>query len=316
MNMKWRRVLLAVGLLMGAARASRADHDDWSYLVDKLVADGFHRATVVEVFNDPRVPPFTGLEFSPDRPRESHARYRRFRQTAAVTDARRCRTAHAAAFERAARTHGVPADVIAAIVYVETACGRNTGSHQIFYRLARLAMANAPTTLQRNIERFPGDAAAAMALRERARYLEATFYPEVRALFELAERTSIDPLGIRGSPSGAFGFPQFLPSSYARFGTDGDADGRVSLYDMDDAAASCARYFAAHGWRPGLSVSERRQVVWAYNHSEAYVDTVLTLAARLGNADDTPPQVAKRRAPAQRSAKRTTVASARTKTRR
>jgi len=314
--MKWGRVVLAMGLLVGGASASRADHTDWAYLIDKLVADGAHRVTVVEVFDDPRLPPFTGLEFSPDRPRESHARYRRFRQAAAVADARRCRTAHAAAFERAERAHGVSADVIAAIVYVETACGRNTGSHQIFYRLARLAMANAPTTLQRNIERFPGDADAEMALRERARYLEATFYPEVRSLIELAKRSGIDPHGIRGSPSGAFGFPQFLPSSYRRFGADGDADGRVNLYDMDDAAASCARYFAAHGWRPGLSATERRQVVWAYNHSEAYVDTVLTLAARLGNTDDNPPQVAKRRAPAKRTAKRTTIASARTKTRR
>ncbi len=275
---------MAVGLLVGTAGPIRADHGGWSYLIDKLDADGMPRDAVVEVFTDPRLPPFTGLEFSPDRPRESHARYRRFLQASTVADARRCRMAHAAAFERAERAHGVSADMIAAIVYVETACGRNTGSSQVFYRLARLAMANAPDTLQRNIERFPGDDDAERALRERARYLEATFYPEVRALFELAERTGIDPLGIRGSPSGAFGYPQFLPSSYARFGVDGDADGRVSLYDMDDASASCARYFAAHGWRPGLSTTERREVVWAYNHSEAYVDTVLTLAARLGGA--------------------------------
>jgi membrane-bound lytic murein transglycosylase B len=305
---------LVVALLVGGAAPIRADHGGWSYLIDKLAADGVHRTTAVEVFTDPRLPRFDGLEFSPARPRESHARYRRFLQAGTVADARRCRAAHAAAFERAERTHGVSADVIAAILFVETACGRNTGTHQIFYRLARLAMANAPATLQRNIEHFPGDADAAMALRERARYLEATFYPEVRSLFELAERTGIDPLGIRGSPSGAFGFPQFLPSSYVRFGTDGDGDGRVSLYDMDDAAASCARYFAAHGWRPGLSATERRQVVWAYNHSDAYVDTVLTLAARLGNADDSRPRVAKRRPPAKRTAKRTTVASAHTKT--
>jgi len=280
-----------------------ADERSWGYLIDKLVADGVPRERVEEVFRDPRVAPFTGLEFSPSTPRESRSMYRRFLRPATLAAAHRCRVRYADAFEAAERTHGVSADVVAAIIFIESGCGYNTGSKVVLYRLARLAMANAPENLQSNLERYTDsegriDPDTAARLRTRAYYLENTFYPEVRALFTVADRMGVDPLDIRGSGSGAFGYPQFLPTSYLQYGVDANGDGLVSLYDTDDAAASCARYFAGHGWRPGLSTKERRAAVWQYNHSEAYVDTVLALAARINSAPVThTKQVAKRKRP-------------------
>jgi membrane-bound lytic murein transglycosylase B len=50
------------------------------------------------------------------------------------------------------------------------------------------------------------------------------------------------------------------------------------LYHPADAIASAANYLAAHGWSPAISRSEQRRVIWAYNRSEAYIDTVLGLA--------------------------------------
>jgi membrane-bound lytic murein transglycosylase B len=180
----------------------------------------------------------------------------------------------------------VPASVLASILYVETGCGRNTGSHMILYRLARLAMANEPHNLQRNVARFTAargtiDPAIDAALRVRARYLENTFYPEVRATFTVANRMGVSPLDLRGSLSGAFGYPQFLPTNYLQYGVDGDGDGQVSLYDTTDAAASAGRYLAHYGWHAGLTGAQRRMVIWQYNHSDAYIETVLTLAARI-----------------------------------
>ncbi|MFN8643487.1 MAG: lytic murein transglycosylase [Candidatus Binatia bacterium] len=120
-----------------------------------------------------------------------------------------------------------------------------------------------------------------VAVRARARDLERTFYPEVIATFAVAARNRIDPLDLTGSGAGAFGLPQFLPSSYLRYAVDGDGDGRVSLYDADDAIASAANYLRANGWRPGIGYEEQRRVIWTYNHSDAYIDTVLTLAGTL-----------------------------------
>jgi membrane-bound lytic murein transglycosylase B len=81
--------------------------------------------------------------------------------------------------------------------------------------------------------------------------------------------------------AGAFGMPQFLPSKYLQFGTDGDGDGRVSLYDAEDAVASCAQYLKSNGWQPGIDRAGRRRVIWTYNRSSPYIDTVLALADRL-----------------------------------
>jgi membrane-bound lytic murein transglycosylase B len=291
-----RKVLCGVGLavlfITNSARAG--DLKGWDYLVEKLLADGVPRDKVVSVFDDPRLEPFTGLYFSPERRRESHASYRGFLTPARVALARRCRAQHAEAFEAAEQAHGVPASVLAAVLFVETACGQNTGSYRIFYRLARLAMANDPANVERNIARTAQadgdvDPSVEAKLRERARSLEALFYPEVRALFTLADRDGIDPLALRGSPSGAFGYPQFLPTSFLQHGIDGDGDGQVSLYDPADAAASCAHYFAGRGWHPGVGSAERRALVWEYNHSTAYVDTILALAAYI-EAPDTPVQ--------------------------
>ena len=272
------RLALAAAILLPAIAAAQASTESWSYLIDRLVADGIDRERATRLFGDPRVPPFTGLEFSLGT-REPWALYRPLLRPRSIAAARRCREEHAASFEAAQRATGVPASVIAAVLQVETACGDYTGSSPIVYRLARLAMADEPANLLANIDRLAGsDREIAARVRARARNLTDTFYPEVRAVFELGDRLGVDPLTLRGSTSGAFGVPQFLPTSYLRYGTDANGDGRVDLFDVDDAAASCARYLAAEGWRPGCSPATQRAVIRQYNHSDAYVSAVLTIA--------------------------------------
>ncbi|MGD0946854.1 MAG: lytic murein transglycosylase [Candidatus Binatia bacterium] len=286
----WRRIVVWVLLsAVGYPAAASADERGWEYLIDKLAADGVSRERAFETFHDPRVRPFSGLEFSINAPREPRSRYRRLLRPVTITAARRCRARYAAAFEDAERAHGVPASLLAAVLFVESTCGHNTGSYVVFTRLARLAMANAPDNVARNLARFSdGDgtvrAPIEALVRDRARELERTFYPELRALFTVADRMGIGVFNIRGSSAGAFGYPQFLPTSYLEDGIDADGDGRVSLYDFAAAAASCARYLVRHGWHAGLTRAEQRAVVWQYNHSDAYVDAVLTLAARIDNA--------------------------------
>ncbi|MBI3782182.1 MAG: lytic murein transglycosylase [Deltaproteobacteria bacterium] len=272
-----------------------ADANGWKYLMERLIADGVPATRVRQTFDDPRLPAFDGIEFAPKPHGESKSMYRRFLKPASTAGARRCRQENAAALEAAQRQEGVSANVVAAILYVETGCGRNTGSHRIFYRLARLAMADEPENFRQNLQRVreenSSDDSIEAKLRARARYLDETFYPEARASFLVAERLGVEPLDLRGSISGAFGYPQFLPTSYLRHGVDADHDGQISLVDPADAAASCARYLASNGWRAGITQKQRRQVIWTYNRSDAYIDAVLTLAARI----DQPVALAKAR---------------------
>lgn len=305
-----RSVLSWVLAFTAVCAAAAADDQGWGYLMDKLVADGVSRERVQEAFQDTRLAPFTGLDFSLARRREGRAWYRRFLRPQSIAAARTCRARYGEAFERAERMHGVPASVLAAVLFVETGCGRNTGSHLIFTRLARLAMANAPENVERNLDRLARvdgttDPAIEQQVRDRARYLERTFYPEVRALFAVARRLNVGVFAMRGSSAGAFGYPQFLPTSYLKDGMDADGDGRISLFEPDDAAASCAHYLVRHGWRSDLSRAERRAVIWQYNHSEAYADTILALAARIENQAPARPSVGARKAVRRRAAQRT-----------
>src|SRR5215831_11846596 len=164
-----RGVAMLAGLLAWAAPPAHAEHGGWGWLVDRLVADGVERATVERVFDDPRMGRFEGLAFSL-HPREPHSLYRGFLRPRSIAAARSCRLAHAAALAEAERTWGVPGSVVAAILYVESSCGRHTGSHPILRPLARLAMATEPETLRDNVARLAaGDPAVEAQVRARAR---------------------------------------------------------------------------------------------------------------------------------------------------
>jgi len=78
---------------------------------------------------------------------------------------------------------------------------------------------------------------------------------------------------------GAFGFPQFLPSSYLVYAIDGDEDGTIDLFNSADAIYSTALYLHEVGW--GKSRKSQFQALYAYNHEKEYVRTVLAYADRL-----------------------------------
>lgn len=275
----------------------------WSFMVEKLADTGVSRGSAAHAFGDPRMPAFDGLLFGLN-PRESHSMYRGFLSASSAASAEKCAAAHAPALRSAERLHGVDASVVAAIMHVETHCGRNTGKSMVLHRLARLAMANEPRNVARNLARYSGKSGViepelAEQVRSRARYLEGIFYPQVVATFEIARQEGIDPIALRGSGAGAFGYVQFLPMNYFAFGTDANGDGRISLYQPADAAASAARFLASYGWKPGIKHEKKRQVIWHYNRSDAYIDTVLALASNIrasGVLDPVRPEVAEARA--------------------
>jgi membrane-bound lytic murein transglycosylase B len=77
----------------------------------------------------------------------------------------------------------------------------------------------------------------------------------------------------------AVGPMQFIPSTWARYASDGDGDGSSDPFDIQDAARATARYLCAAGGDL-TTVSGQRRAVLAYNLSDSYVATVLTLAAQ------------------------------------
>jgi membrane-bound lytic murein transglycosylase B len=121
---------------------------------------------------------------------------------------------------------GVPAEIIVAIIGVETSYGRITGRYRVIDALATLAFHYPP----------------------RAKF----FRSELAHYLQLGEEEAL-PLGeIQGSYAGAMGLGQFISSSYRSYAVDFDDDGRRDLWQSrPDAIASVANYFKRHGWKPG-----------------------------------------------------------------
>jgi hypothetical protein len=80
----------------------------------------------------------------------------------------------------------------------------------------------------------------------------------------------------RVSIAGAQGPMQFLPSTWSAYGVDGDGDGRADINDLADAVFSAANHLCANG---ASDPARLRNALWNYNHSTAYVDDVLQVAA-------------------------------------
>ena len=72
------------------------------------------------------------------------------------------------------------------------------------------------------------------------------------------------------SSAGALGWMQFMPSTWRMYGTDANEDGRKDPYNPVDAIFAAARYLSAAGYEDDV-----RRAIFAYNHADWYVDSVL-----------------------------------------
>lgn len=127
---------------------------------------------------------------------------------------------------RAEKEYGVPAEIIIAIIGVETKYGKHKGGFHAAEALSTLAFG------------YP----------RRAKF----FKKELKSLLLWSRDEGLDPYSIMGSYAGALGEPQFMPSNVRRYAVDFDGDKKHDLINNSvDAIASVANYFKKHGWVTG-----------------------------------------------------------------
>lgn len=137
---------------------------------------------------------------------------------------------HADDLARAEQEYGVPAEIIIAILGVETRYGGNVGGYRVIDALSTLAFQYPP--------RSP------------------FFRSELEAFLLLTREESLSVLAPIGSYAGAMGLGQFMPSSYREYAIDFDGDGHRDIWtNPTDAIGSIANYLKRHGWLAGESIA-------------------------------------------------------------
>jgi len=131
--------------------------------------------------------------------------------------------------QRAEKEYGVPVEIIAAIIGVESYYGRHTGRYTVFDSLTTLGFDYPP----------------------RAKF----FKSELTQFLLLSKEENISIEKMTGSYAGAMGLPQFISSSYRHYAVDFDGDGKRDLWNsIPDVIGSVANYFSQHGWQAGATV--------------------------------------------------------------
>ena len=135
------------------------------------------------------------------------------------------------ALVKAEKKYGVPAEIIVAIIGIESKYGSRTGTFKTFDTLVSLSLG-------------PNKG-------RRAKF----FKTELENFLLMCRENELNPSLIKGSYAGALGKPQFISSSYRHYAIDFDNDGKINLWDSNyDVIGSVANYFKKNGWQTNQDI--------------------------------------------------------------
>ncbi|MCX7909880.1 MAG: lytic murein transglycosylase [Ignavibacteria bacterium] len=179
---------------------------------------------------------------------------------------------------KAETTFGVPKEIISIILWVETKFGKVLGKNHIPSVLFSMATSTETSILAQSVDtinnrNWKTDTLYEVTL-QRAKKKEEFAIKELLALFEIQKKGFFEIRDLYGSYSGAFGLPQFLPSSYLQYGFDGNKDGKIDLFNLEDAIFSIGNFLKKNGFIPNDTNSYYTSL-FKYNRSRQYVQAIL-----------------------------------------
>ncbi len=165
----------------------------------------------------------------------------------------------AAPLNRAASRHGVPGEIVVAILGVESNFGTATGGADALSVLATLAWKG------HRAETFIGEFIDALVMLEKG----------------YATRSQL-----RGSWAGAMGQPQFMPSAYLKYAESDNGSGAPDIWRSHaDAVASIANFLAKSGWVPGVPAVSEVRLPESFDYAAFDLDFPRWRALGLSRAD-------------------------------
>lgn len=206
--------------------------DVQTFINDMVRKHQFKRQELITLFNQVKIQ--TTILGSAAKPYEKTKPWYRY-QESFLTPARTKAglvfwQTHEKSLAQAEKQYGVPANIIVAIVGIETFYGQRQGAYRVIDALSTLAF----------------------NYRRRAPY----FKKELEHFLLLSREQGIKPTTVLGSYTGAIGQPQFMPSSHRAYAVSQSGSKKIDLRNNHkDVIDSVANYFKKNGWQTGRPIA-------------------------------------------------------------
>ena len=283
-------LLLVTAGFCSAHAAKRFSDRELQPVLEALEEEGLPRGYLKKVFFDPRLRRINRVIGLNAMNAEAKRDYSEFATPYALRMARRFSRRYRTLLAKVERAYGVPKNALVALLLLETQFGKARMRYSVLEVYTTLVVDSAPEAVHRYYKRLKPKYPDLDKdyLEQRMERKGEWAFRELTALVSIGLEQGWDLHALKGSYAGAFGIPQFLPSSYQTWAVDGNQDRKIDLYDMADALYSVAAYLKEHGWSEDAGIDEMREAVWQYNNSSDYVDAIFAIFNALSKAPAKP----------------------------
>lgn len=146
-----------------------------------------------------------------------------------IEDGKKFMIEHSLILKHLKKEYGIPPRILTALIGLESHYGKRSGSWSV------------------------GDALKTLSFSD---YRRAEYFQSELKIFLDLVIDGLLPSDQKGSYAGAFGFSQFMPSSYKNYSKSRIENDSANLMQMNDALTSAAYYLFKHGWKSDEPIAQ------------------------------------------------------------